>query len=260
MEAGQRGVAGVQKTEGIILRRQEIRETSLILITFTRDLGKIHGLVKGVRGSRAAVPWYLEPMTLQSLIVYERRRSTMALISGFDLIDPFDPIRKDFTRTAYAGLLLDLTDVMTETADPHPEVFLLLLNGLRALADGGDPRSVARFFEANLLRMTGILPETRALSLSAGARASLTQIFQTPADRLTRLRLGREVEEELRGVLQGVFREILDSELKSRSFLAAVGLEGIPETIYSANVVWASGTPNHFLGPRRGPSTGIHGR
>jgi recombinational DNA repair protein (RecF pathway) len=225
----------LQKTEGIILRRQEIRETSLILIAFTRDLGKIHGLVKGVRGSRAAVPWYLEPLTLQSLVVYERKRSTMALISSFDLIDAYDPIRKDFTRTAYAGLLLDLTDVMTETGDPHPEIFTLLRHALTALAEDGDPRSVARFYEANLLRMTGSLPEVGRLSLSAGARASLTQIFQTPADRLTRLRLSREVEEELRSMLQAQFHHVLDRELRSRAFLAAVGLEGIPEAVHSVD-------------------------
>ena len=90
----------MQKTEAIILRRQEIRETSLILIAFTRDLGKIHGLVKGVRGARAAVPWYLEPLTRQAIVVYERRRSAISLISSFDLMDAFDPIRRDLTKTA----------------------------------------------------------------------------------------------------------------------------------------------------------------
>ena len=160
----------------------------------------------------------------------------MSLISGFDLVDAFDPVRKDFTRTAYAGLLLDLTNVMTETGDPHPEIFSLLLDGLRALAEGGDPRSVARSFEANMLRMTGVLPDPESLTLSAGARASLAQIFQTSADRLIRLRLGREVEEELRGVFQGIFREVLDKELKSRLFLASVGLESLPETIHTASV------------------------
>ena len=42
------------------------------------------------------------------------RKSSMSLISHFDLLDAFDPVRKDFARTAYAGLMLDLTDVMTE--------------------------------------------------------------------------------------------------------------------------------------------------
>src|SRR3989338_5093583 len=113
----------MRKTEGIVLKRQEVRETSLILTLYTRDLGKILGLVKGVRGMRAAVPWYLEPFSLQSIVVYERRRSPWALVSVCDLLEPFDGIRRDLNRTAYAAYCADLVDAMTELSDPHPGIF-----------------------------------------------------------------------------------------------------------------------------------------
>ncbi len=160
----------MHKTEAIILRRQEIRETSLILIAFSRDLGKFHGLVKGVRGARAAVPWFLEPLTLQSVVLYERRRSPLALVSVFDLLDPFDSIRRDLTRTAYASFCLDLIDAMTENNDPHPEIFEGLLATLKALGEGADPRSVVRYLEAHLLNANGLLPAAGGLGLSPAAR------------------------------------------------------------------------------------------
>ncbi len=216
----------MQKTEAVILRRQEVRETSLILIAFTRDFGKIHGLVKGVRGARAAVPWYLEPLTRQAIVVYERRRSTISLISSFDLIDAFDPIRRDLVKTAYAGLCLDLVDAMTEVGDRHPEIFDLLVGTLKALEEGTDPRSIARFFEVNLLKLSGLVASTQSLPLSPGAKATLQQILQMPMDRLTRLRLSREVEGELRQLIAQLFGTLLDRELKSRTFLSALGLEG----------------------------------
>lgn len=216
----------MHKTEAIVLRRQEIRETSLILIVFTRDLGKIHGLVKGVRGARAAVPWYLEPLTHQSVILYERRRSPLSLISSFDLLDAFDPIRRDLTRTAYASFCLDLVDAMTEVSDPHPEVFHLLLAVLRALAQGADCASMARFLEAHLLKRSGFLPDPEGLPLSAGGKLSLRQILETPLDRLKRLGLARSVENELRLALRNLFRWTSDRELKARLFLNALGLEG----------------------------------
>ena len=219
----------MQKTEAVILRRQEVRETSLILIAFTRDFGKIHGLVKGVRGARAAVPWYLEPLTRQAIVVYERRRSTISLISSFDLIDAFDPIRRDLVKTAYAGLCLDLVDAMTEVGDRHPEIFDLLVGTLKALEEGTDPRSIARFFEVNLLKLSGLVASTQSLPLSPGAKATLQQILQMPMDRLTRLRLSREVEGELRQLIAQLFGTLLDRELKSRTFLSALGLEGSVE-------------------------------
>ena len=216
----------LQKTEAIVLRRQEVRETSLMLVAFSRDLGKIQGLVKGVRGARAAVPWYLEPLTLQAVVLYERRRSPVCLISACDLIDAFDPIRRDLARLAYAGFCLDCVDAMTETGDPHPEIFQLLLNNLRALEEGVDPRSAARFLEAHLLRISGLLPPLDSLPVSPGAKLSLQQILQTPRAEKKRPLLVRAVEEELRGLFQRLLRNAMERELKSRIFLQAMGLEG----------------------------------
>ncbi len=218
----------LQKTEAIVLRRQEVRETSLLLVAFSRDLGKIHGLVKGVRGARAAVPWYLEPLTLQAMVLYERRRSPVCLISACDLLDAFDPIRRDLTRLAYAGFCMDCVEAMTENGDPHPEIFHLLLGSLRALGDGADPRSTARFLEAHLLKASGLLPPPDSLPLSAGGKLSLQQILQTSLAEKKRPPLVRAVEEELRALFHRFLRSAMERELKSRIFLAALGLEGNP--------------------------------
>ena len=218
-------IVAIQKTEAILLRRQEIRETSLLVIAFTRDLGKIHGLVKGVRGSAGAVPWYLEPLTLQSMVLYERRRSPWSLVSTCDLMDAFDPIRRDLTRLSYASFCLDAVDAITENGDPHPEIFHLLLNSLKALGSGADPRSVARFLEAHLLRTVGVLPDLDSLVLSPGSRLSLQQILQTPSEKVGRLRLTQEVEQELRCALQKLFCNVLERDLKSRGFLQELSLE-----------------------------------
>ena len=215
----------IHKTDAVLLRRQEIRETSLILIAFTPDLGKIQGLIKGVRGARAAVPWVLEPLTHQAIVVYERRRSPLSLISSCDLIDAFDPIRRDLTRTAYASFCVDLVNSMTEMGDPHPEIFRLLLNSLRALAEGADPRSVARFVEVHLLKGSGLLPAGSSLGLSPEGRLSLEQMHQTPFEEVRCLHLVQAVEGELRMVFQRLFWSALGRELKSRTFLQALGVE-----------------------------------
>lgn len=214
----------IQKTEGILLKRQEIRETSLLIVAFTRDMGKIQGLIKGVRGPVGAIGGYLEPLTLHAMVLYERRRSPWSLVSGCDLIDAFDPIRRDLTRLSYASFCLDAVDAVTENGDPHPEIFHLLLSVLKALEGGADCRSAARALEAHLLRAIGVLPDLDSLALSPGGRLSLRQILQSP-DAVGRLRLSRGVEEELRRALQGLFHGVVERELRSRAFLSALGLE-----------------------------------
>ncbi len=213
------------KTEGIVLRRMEVRETSLLLTCCTRDLGKVQGLVKGVRGSRAAVPWLMEPLTLQHLVVYERRRSPWALIGACDLVDGFAPLRRDLEKTAYALLFLDLVEAMTEVRDPHPEIFDLLLSSLRALQGPAAPRPIARFLEARLLRACGHLPVPGSLALSAQGRAALGRILEQPITDAGAVPLSDPEEADLRRLLRGLFHRVLERELKTRMFLHSIGLD-----------------------------------
>ncbi len=208
----------IQKTEAIILRRQEVRETSLMLTAFSRHLGKFQGLVKGVRGGRAAVPWYLEPLTLQAVVLYERRRSPWVLVSACDLIDGFEPIRQDLSRTAYATYLLELVDEMTAVGDSHPEIFHGLLAVLRAMGlPDADLPALARFLEIHLLRASGLLPKTEG--------PAFRKILNTPFTQAAGLKLTREEELPLRRLLQGFLRRALERELRSRAFLLSLGLE-----------------------------------
>jgi len=213
----------IQKTEAIILRRQEVRETSLMLTAFSRHLGKFQGLVKGVRGGRAAVPWYLEPLTLQSVVLYERRRSPWVLVSACDLLDAFEPIRHDLTRTATATYGLDLVDGMTGVGDAHPEIFELLLSFLRGLeSPKADPSSLARFLEIHMLRACGLLPKVEALALPLQAKEEFRKILNAPFAQAPALRLRPESEPALRRILQGLVQRALERDLRSRSFLQEI--------------------------------------
>ncbi|MBU0880811.1 MAG: recombination protein O N-terminal domain-containing protein, partial [Candidatus Omnitrophica bacterium] len=62
----------IQKSDGILLRRQDLRETSILLTFYTRDFGKIKGIVRGVRGPRAIFGGgAYELFALDEIIFYE---------------------------------------------------------------------------------------------------------------------------------------------------------------------------------------------
>lgn len=215
------------KTLGIILRCQEVRETSVLLTAYTQDLGKIVGLMKGVRGGRAAVPWYLEPLTLQAMVVYERRRSPVSLVSSLDLLEAFDPVRKDLTRLACACYLLELVESATEVSDPHPETFRLLLSVLRSLGAGADCRSMARYLEVHLLKVGGLLPEAERLNLSPGGLLTIKQITATPLEKAATLRVTGSIAGELAQVLRPSLAAAAQRPLKSQQFLKELELEAL---------------------------------
>lgn len=232
----------MQKTEAIILRRQEVRETSLLLVAFSRELGKFQGLLKGVRGARAAVPWYPEPLTLQAVVLYERRRSPWALVSSCDLLDPFEPLRRDLTRLAYATYLLDLVDGMTGLRDPHPETFDLLLCTLRGMAaPAADVPSLVRCAEAQVLQQIGLLPDVNALAISPAAKENLRRMVAAAPAQLTGLRLRPPVEAELRRLHQALIRRAMERDLRTLGFLHSIGLDKTTGTGYRTVQTSSSG-------------------
>lgn len=170
----------IQKSEGIVLRRQDLRETSLILTFYTRAFGKIKGIARGVRGNRAqvAVGGSLELLAHDEIVFYERKQSDFYTISQCDLLEFFNPVRASLEKLAYASYIVELLDSVTNLADKNEEVFDLLLNSLRLMAGESSAKRVARIFEIKLLGLLGLMP---SLDLcvecgkrpDAGARFSL---------------------------------------------------------------------------------------
>ncbi len=141
-------------TEAVVIRRRKIRETSLLLTAVTRQVGKIVGLLKGVRGPRGTVPGYLEPFTIQTLIFYERPRSEIDLVTQWELREPFLALRRDLAKTAYASYFCEMMDHLLQLRDPHPDLYDLLIHALAMVQACDDPVPIARIFEARLLAAT----------------------------------------------------------------------------------------------------------
>lgn len=148
----------IQKSEAILLRRQDLRETSLILAFYTKDFGKIKGVVKGARGPRTACGGAFEIFALDSVVFYERKKSELFTISHCDLLEFFGPARSSLEKLAYASYLIELIDAVTVLQDPHRDVFELLGHSLKLLCGEESPRRIARIFEIKLLGLLGLMP------------------------------------------------------------------------------------------------------
>jgi len=149
----------IQKSEAILLRRQDLRETSLILTFYTKDFGKIKGVVKGARGIRAACGGgAFEIFARDNVVFYERKRSELFTVSHCDLLEFFGPVRSSLEKLAYASYLIELVDAVTVLQDPHKDVFELLAHSLGLLCGEDSPRRIARIFEIKLLGLLGLMP------------------------------------------------------------------------------------------------------
>ena len=149
----------IQKTEAILLRRQDLRETSLILTFYTKDFGKIKGIVRAVRGPHAQYGGGALQIFAQDYIVfYERKKSDIYTVSQCDLLEFFNPVRGSLEKLAYAAYIVELLDSVTTLGDKNEEVYNLLLNSLKLMSSEASAKRAARIFEIKLLDLLGLMP------------------------------------------------------------------------------------------------------
>ena len=239
------------------MRRYDLRETSLILTFYTRDFGKIKGIVRGVRGPRAGMTGggSLELFAHDEIVFYERKNNDIYNISQCDLREFFNPIRASLERLAYAAYMVELLDSVTILADRNEAVFELLLNSLGLLSGESSARRVARIFEIKLLQLLGMMPalevcancskdigqaarfsfrhggmickdclasDRDARPILAGTAKFIEYIRSSPFDKLARVKVSAEVGRELEAILRKFLDYHIERRLKTLEFLKAI--------------------------------------
>ena len=147
----------IRKTEAIVLRSWDFSESSLVISFYTRELGKINGLAKGIKSRREKYGGYLQPFTYNDIVFYQKIHTGLCTISQCNLRDFFPAIREDLEKTAYASYFVELIDKTTPVQDENIEIFNLLLRSLTLLSTE-DAKKVSRIFEIKLLDLLGLMP------------------------------------------------------------------------------------------------------
>ena len=205
----------IQKTEALLLRKKNLRETSLILSFFTRDFGKIHGVLKGVRGSRArgnANPLYF---SLDEIVFYEKKNSDLFIVSHCEAQEIFLNILKDWDRASVAYYILELVDVFTEPGGKVEGVFDALLNSFRALDSKKEPAATARLFEIRFLMTLGLWPGSDSFKLTKGAASTLACFEQNNWQVSSKVKLTRAVGDEIKKITGKIITDNLERPLKT---------------------------------------------
>ncbi len=146
----------IQKTKALVLRRFPIRETSLIAVFYSPTHGKFHGILKGIRKDPKKFASSVDLFTLNEVIFYPSRRSSLHLVSQCTLIKYCVP-KTDKEGYAVAGEMMSLVDKVSPAHQPNPELFSTLLE---CLANAGqvDRDLLARTFRIRLLNLVGFRP------------------------------------------------------------------------------------------------------
>jgi len=149
----------IQTTEAVLLKKQDLRETSLFLTFYTRGFGKIYGVIKGARGQKGQYCAVPQLFTLNEVVFYERKAKDVFTISQCELKEFFGEIRENLEKTSYAVYFVELINSLTPVCEKNEAMFQLLTNCLRLLSGSASPKRAARIFEIKLLSILGLMPQ-----------------------------------------------------------------------------------------------------
>lgn len=248
------------KTLAFVLKTQDYRDTSLLGDFYTRDFGRIRGIIKGARDSRARFGSTLEPFSLNEILFYRRRRGgDLHLVTHVELVDSFTAVREDLERLSTASYCVELLSELVETEFGSPEIFDLLQSTLNFLGTGASPKRAARIFEVKLLDQLGLMPEVKqcvrcraespepaffnpvfggivcqncrknvsgdgsGLPVSRGTLNFLDHVRRAPLNELGPVKVVREVGEETERVLRRFTDFHLSHRLKTLLFMEKMG-------------------------------------
>ena len=145
------------RSEAIVISHKDWGEADRMLWLYTRKLGKVQAIAKGVRKMRSRKAGHLEPFTCSNLM-FARGRSFL-IVTQAETLAPFLDLREDLLKLGYAAYISELLDRFTYEEDDNHLIYQLLKDTLTRI--DGEPESypAVRYFEIHLLDLLGYKPE-----------------------------------------------------------------------------------------------------
>lgn len=123
----------LKKTEMIILKRMRVRESSLFLISLTRDWGKIPLVARGAVKPGSAIAEALQYFTVTDIVFYQHEKESADYISKADVVESFENITGDEQKFGYASASLEFVNLFLPDGEANQQVYFILKKYLRLL-------------------------------------------------------------------------------------------------------------------------------
>ncbi len=146
-----------QRVEAIVLRHTDWGEADRLLWLFTREIGKIQVVAKGVRKPRSRKAGHLEPFTRVELLLAHGR--DLPIITQAEAKDVYLTLREDLVRVGYASYVIELLDRFTYEEGENNSLYRLLSETLSRLNSEDQPAFGVRYYEVRLLDLVGFRPQ-----------------------------------------------------------------------------------------------------
>ena len=145
------------RDEVVVLRTHKLGEADRIVTMLSRRHGKVRAVAKGVRRTSSRFGSRLEPFMVADVQLYEGR--SLDIVQQAESLGAYGAdIVVHYERYTSASAMVETADRLNE-AEATPQQYLLLVGGLRALAQGEHaPRSILDSYLLRAMALSGWAP------------------------------------------------------------------------------------------------------
>ena len=145
--------------DALTLTVSEYSETSQIVTLFTRNNGKVRLIAKGSKRPRSSFGGPIDRLQLVQAVFSVRRRDGLGQLTELSISETLPGLRTSLKAFYAAALLGEILSAATEELDPFEELFKIAGQTLRRLSCGDDSAILMYRFQAQALRILGLMPE-----------------------------------------------------------------------------------------------------
>ena len=168
------------RTQGIIIRRSDFGESSLILNVYTKDYGKIEAVARSARKPKGKLKGHLE-LFLLSDFIFAYGKSIDRIANSFSL-ENYENVKNNLNISFGAYYISELTDRVTENGYKNERMYYLFketMDFLNSLC----PDDALKYYLAiiqyqiNVMQLSGFFPEINKCVVCKEDIASEENVF-----------------------------------------------------------------------------------
>ncbi len=151
----------ILKTEGVIIRMLDFRESSKIVTCYTRDYGKIALIAKGAKRAKSRMGGSIDLLNHVAIIFYQKDTRELQTLSSIEILHSFPVFQQDLQRFSYALAAAEFLDRMEEKQHANVRVYAQLLEALHGFEKAENPELILLQFIWRWLDNAGFKPKLR---------------------------------------------------------------------------------------------------
>lgn len=147
----------LRRVEALVISHAEFGEADRLLVLYTREMGKIRALAKGIRKVHSRKAGHLEPFTRVDVLV--AKGASFWIVSQAETVKEYSRIKEDLVKTGLAAYALELLERFTLEEEANASLYRLINDTLKRIHEETDPFAAIRYYELRLLEQVGYRPE-----------------------------------------------------------------------------------------------------